>query len=89
MAGAIWLLVGHSEKHLVSLSVTLQLLVRGSHSPSGHSGHTSFRLARQNPVCKSIQLCGGGQSTISDFTSDGGVSSSGGSGLCGWASCKH
>ena len=73
MAGAIWPLVGHSEKHLASFSVTLQLLIRGSHSPSGHSGNTSFHLARQNPVCKSIELCGGGQSTISDFTSGGGV----------------
>ena len=33
-----------------------------------HSGHASFYLARQNSVCKSIQLCGGGQSTIPDFT---------------------
>ena len=66
MAGAICSLVGHSEKQLAFFSASLQLLIWDTHSPSGHSGHASFHLARQNPICISIHL-GGVYYTILHF----------------------
>ena len=50
----------HSETPFTSFSAPLQLLIWGSHSPSGHSGHGSFPLPGRNPVCKFVQLCCGG-----------------------------
>ena len=44
---------------IASSSASSQLLDWGSRSPSEHSGHASFHLPGQDPVCKSIRLCGG------------------------------
>ena len=79
----------HSETHFAFFSAPLQLLNWGSHSPSGHSGHGSFPLPGQNPVCKFVQLCCGGSLLHQTSLSGSGVRCSGGSGLCRWASCKH
>ena len=67
----------HSEKHFASFSAPLQLLIWGRHSPLGHSGHGSFPLPGQDPVCKPVQLCYVGSLLYQ-------ISLSG----CEWASCK-